>query len=217
MEQEALRGLKADWAADRRTFPLSWVKTMMWLFILGDAFIFGTFLISYLAARAAATAPWPDTGEVFALRVGGAEIPLLFVFLMTLILMSSGGTMALGVAYGFQRDRRKAALFVGLTALLGALFVGMQAVEWTKLIHEGVRPWTNPWGAPQFGASFFLLTGFHGLHVSVGVLYLAIVALKIVRGAYERRGDYGPVEIAGLYWGFVDIVWIFLFTLLYLW
>jgi len=136
---------------------------------------------------------------------------------MTLILMSSGGTMALGVAYGFRGDRKRAALFVGLTALLGALFVGMQAIEWTKLLHEGVRPWANPWGAPQFGASFFLLTGFHGLHVSVGVLYLTIVALQIVRGAYERRGDYGPVEIAGLYWGFVDIVWIFLFTLLYLW
>src|SRR3546814_17402347 len=85
------------------------------------------------------------------------------------------------------------------TALLGASFVGMQAFEWSKLIHEGVRPWGNPWGAEQFGASFFMITGFHGLHVSAGVIYLTTIALKVLRGRYDRRGNYEVVELAGLY------------------
>lgn len=189
---------------------------MMWIFLLGDAFVFGSFLSGYAAARLAATAPWPHTGEVFALNIGGTEIPLLLVALMTLLLLSSGGTMTLAVIYGFRHDRKKAALFMALTALLGALFVSLQGVEWTNLIREGARPWTNPWGAPQFGASFFMLTGFHGLHVSIGVLLLTIFAIRTARGLYDKKGDYLAVELVGLYWGFVDLVWVFLFPFFYL-
>jgi cytochrome c oxidase subunit III len=113
-----------------------------------------------------------------------------------------------------------------VTALLGAAFVGMQAFEWSKLIHEGVRPWSNPWGAAQFGSSFFMITGFHGTHVSFGVLFLLIVARKVWRGDYDqerrgfftsRRGNYEAVEIMGLYWHFVDLVWVFIFAFFYLW
>ena len=113
-----------------------------------------------------------------------------------------------------------------VTALLGASFVGMQAFEWSKLIHEGVRPWSNPWGAAQFGSSFFMITGFHGTHVSFGVLFLLIVARKVWRGDYEdgrrgfftsRKGNYEAVEIMGLYWHFVDLVWVFIFAFFYLW
>ncbi len=215
-QRTSLRQLLTDWASDRQAFRVRWSKAMMWIFILGDAFVFGSLLTSYGAARAAATAPWPNAGEVFALRIGGAQIPLLLVAIMTLILLSSGGTMALAVAYGFRHDRKRAALFTALTALCGVLFVGLQAFEWTNLIHEGARPWTNPWGAPQFGASFFLLTGFHGLHVSVGVLILTIVAARAARGLYDQKGDYLAVELAGLYWGFVDLVWVFLFPFFYL-
>jgi cytochrome c oxidase subunit 3 len=104
------------------------------------------------------------------------------------------------------------------TALFGASFVGMQAFEWTKLIfEEGVRPWSNPMGAPQFGASFFMITGFHGLHVSIGVIILLVIASKVLRGHYDRTGDYSAVEIAGLYWHFVDLVWVFIFAFFYLW
>ncbi len=103
------------------------------------------------------------------------------------------------------------------TAVLGAMFVSMQAFEWTKLIMEGVRPWGNPMGAAQFGSTFFMITGFHGLHVSVGVIYLSIVAFKVRRGDYARKGNYQIVEITGLYWHFVDLVWIFIFALFYLW
>jgi cytochrome c oxidase subunit 3 len=113
-----------------------------------------------------------------------------------------------------------------LTAMFGATFVGMQAFEWSKLIHEGVRPWENPWGAPQFGAAFFTITGFHGTHVTIGVIMLLIVARKVWRGDFDhgrpggltgRRGRYEMVEIAGLYWHFVDLVWVFIFALFYLW
>lgn len=211
-----LRGMVADWLSDQKTFRIPWSKAMMWIFLVGDAFVFGTLLSGYAAARVAASAPWPNTGEVFALHIGGSEVPLLLVGFMTLILLSSGGTMALAVAYGFRHDRKKAAFFTALTALLGALFVSLQGVEWTNLIHEGARPWANPWGAPQFGASFFTLTGFHGLHVTIGVLLLAIVALRTARGIYDRKGNYLAVELVGLYWGFVDLVWVFLFPLFYL-
>ena len=104
------------------------------------------------------------------------------------------------------------------TALLGASFVAMQAFEWTKLIvEEGVRPWGNPMGAPQFGASFFMITGFHGAHVSAGVIYLTIIANRVRRGDYDKKGNYETVEIAGLYWHFVDLVWVFIFAFFYLW
>ena len=97
----------------------------------------------------------------------------------------------------------------------------MQCFEWTKLITEGVRPWENPFGAEQFGAAFFMITGFHGLHVSAGVIYLTIVAMKVLRGDYEHRraggANYEIVEIAGLYWHFVDLVWVFIFAFFYLW
>ena len=110
-----------------------------------------------------------------------------------------------------------AALMIA-TALFGMAFVGMQAFEWTKLIvEEGVRPWGNPMGAPQFGACFFMITGFHGLHVSAGVIMLLVVATKVLRGQYDRSGDYSAIEIAGLYWHFVDLVWVFIFAFFYLW
>jgi cytochrome c oxidase subunit 3 len=125
--------------------------------------------------------------------------------------------MALAVNYGYRGDRKKTALLMVATAILGASFVGMQAFEWTHLIVDlGIRPWSNPLGAPQFGSTFFMITGFHGLHVTIGVIYLGIVAFKVWRGDYESRG-YEIVEIAGLYWHFVDLVWVFIFAFFYLW
>jgi len=107
---------------------------------------------------------------------------------------------------------------IAIAAAFGATFVGMQAFEWMKLIvDEGVRPWGNPMGAPQFGSTFFMITGFHGFHVSCGVIYLAVIALKVLRGDYEASGNYEVVEIAGLYWHFVDLVWVFIFAFFYLW
>ena len=163
------------------------------------------------------TADWPPTSEVFALVIAGQHVPLLLIAIMTFILITSSGTMAMAVNYAYQGKSQRAAKLMLLTALLGASFVGMQAFEWNKLIFdEGIRPWGNPYGAEQFGASFFLITGFHGMHVSVGVIYLAIIANRLRKGFYDGKG-YHIVEITGLYWHFVDLVWVFIFAFFYLW
>ncbi|MDI5985067.1 heme-copper oxidase subunit III family protein [Halomonas sp. M4R5S39] len=223
---EGVRGLVSDWSSDRRVFDVPWGKAMMWIFLLSDIFIFACFLVGYMTMRMSTTDTWPNASEVFALNVGGQHVPLLLIAIMTFILISSSGTMALAVKYGYEKNRRMTAMLLILTALLGASFVGMQAFEWTKLIEEGVRPWGNPWGTAQFGAAFFLITGFHGTHVSFGVLFLVIMAVKVVRGALDdqrpgfltgRRGRYEMVETLGLYWHFVDLVWVFIFAFFYLW
>jgi len=217
-ESQGLQSLVDDWSTDQETFKrVHWGKAMMWIFLLSDTFIFSCFLTSYMTVRSSTTMPWPNPSEVFALTIAGQHIPLILIAIMTFILISSSGTMALAVNYGYRHDRRTTALLMYATALFGVTFVSMQAFEWTKLILEGVRPWQNPWGAPQFGSCFFMITGFHGLHVSIGVIYLSTIATKVLRGDFERKGNYEVVEIAGLYWHFVDLVWVFIFAFFYLW
>ena len=174
----AIQDMVADWSSDQRAFKkVPWGKAMMWIFLLSDTFIFSIFLISYMTVRMSTTAEWPLSSEVFALSFGGDPIPLLLIAIMTFILITSSGTMVLAVNYGYRKNKNMTVLYLLITALFGASFVGMQAYEWTKLIvDEGVRPWTNPMGAPQFGAIFFMVTGFHGTHVSIGVIFLLIVA-----------------------------------------
>ena len=215
---QGFKGLARDWTADRQTFHVPWGKAMMWIFLLSDTFIFTLFLTSYMNVRMSTRVPWPNPSEVFALSFGGDPIPLILIAIMTFILITSSGTMALAVNYGYRRNRARTAALMFITAAFGATFVGMQAFEWMKLIvDEGVRPWGNPMGAAQFGSAFFMITGFHGLHVSCGVIYLSVVALKVLRGDYEASGNYEIVEIAGLYWHFVDLVWVFIFAFFYLW
>ena len=214
----SLESLVSDWSTDQEVFKrVQWGKAMMWIFLLSDTFIFSCFLTAYMTVRASTTVPWPVTSDVFALTLFGQSIPLILIAIMTFVLISSSGTMALAVNFGYRRNRRATGYLMLATALLGATFVGMQAFEWTKLISEGVRPWGNPWGAPQFGATFFMITGFHGVHVSMGVIYLTIIAIRVLRGVYDRNGKYEVVEIAGLYWHFVDLVWVFIFAFFYLW
>ena len=221
------QGVASDWSSDQRAFKnVSWGKAMMWIFLLSDTFIFSCFLLSYMTVRSSTVEPWPNASEVFALHMFGADIPLILIAIMTFILISSSGTMAMAVNYGYRKDRKKTTYLILATAFFGASFVGMQAFEWTKLIQEGVRPWGNPWGAPQFGSTFFMITGFHGFHVSVGVLFLLIVARKVWRGDFDTekrgfftgmKGRYEIVETMGLYWHFVDLVWVFIFAFFYLW
>lgn len=212
------RGIVNDWSADREAFKVPWGKAMMWIFLLSDTFIFSSFLIGYMTVRMSTTVPWPNPSEVFGLRIGGVEVPLLLIAIMTFVLISSSGTMAMAVNFGYRRNARRAAALMLATALLGATFVSMQAFEWTKLIvHEGIRPWGNPLGAAQFGACFFMITGFHGFHVTCGVIYLLLIARKILQPGFTEHGNFQIVEIAGLYWHFVDLVWVFIFALFYLW
>ena len=224
---EGLHGIVADWSSDQRAFKrVPWGKAMMWIFLLSDTFIFSCFLTSYMTVRMSTTVPWPNPSEVFALTLFGKHIPLILIAIMTFILISSSGTMAMAVKFGYEKNKKMTTILILLTAMFGASFVGMQAFEWTKLIEEGVRPWGNPMGAPQFGACFFMITGFHGFHVSAGVVFLLIVARKVWKGHLDemkpgfftsRRGGYEVVEIMGLYWHFVDLVWVFIFAFFYLW
>jgi len=215
-EDPGIDGLVSDWSSDKQAFDMPWGKLMMWIFLLSDTFIFSVFLTGYMNVRMSATDAWPNASEVFALEIAGTHMPLILIAIMTFVLITSSGTMAMAVNYAYQGDRRKTAILMAGTALLGAMFVGMQVFEWSKLIEEGVRPWTNPMGASQFGSAFFMITGFHGLHVTAGVIYLAVVARKVARGDYEKKG-YAIVEITGLYWHFVDLVWVFIFAFFYLW
>ncbi|MGI9331171.1 MAG: heme-copper oxidase subunit III family protein [Gammaproteobacteria bacterium] len=216
--QEGMSGVVSDWSADKQTFVVPWGKAMMWIFLLSDTFIFSCFLIGYMKVRISTTDTWPVPSEVFALSFGGDPIPLILIAIMTFILITSSGTMAMAVNFGYRKERKITAWLMLITALLGASFVGMQVFEWTKLIvDEGVRPWGNPMGAAQFGSTFFMITGFHGLHVSCGVIYLLVVAKRVWSGFYDRKGTYETVEVAGLYWHFVDLVWVFIFAFFYLW
>src|SRR3970282_1314026 len=129
---EGVPGIVADWSSDQRAFKkVPWGKAMMWIFLLSDTFIFSCFLISYMTVRTSTTVPWPNASEVFALEIGGQHIPLILIAIMTFILISSSGTMAMAVKFGYRRDRFKTAILMLATAAFGATFVGMQAFEWT--------------------------------------------------------------------------------------
>jgi len=225
---DGVKGAVHDWGSDQTAFKkVPWGKAMMWIFLLSDTFVFSCFLISYMTVRWSTTDPWPNTSQVFSLDFAGTPVPLLLIAIMTFILITSSGTMVMAVNYGYRKNRKMTAFWLILTAIFGASFVGMQAFEWSKLIAEGVRPWGNPFGAAQFGSSFFMITGFHGFHVSIGVIFLFIVTYKVMRGDYDddgrkgfftsRKGNYEIVETMGLYWHFVDLVWVFIFAFFYLW
>jgi cytochrome c oxidase subunit 3 len=120
--------------------------------------------------------------------------------------------MVFGVAAAHAGDRARAMKHILLTALGGIIFVALHLMEWRHLIEEGVTPFANPWGAPLFGGTFYLITGLHMTHVIIGVVYLSVIAFGFRRGKFDGE----DVEVAGLYWHFVDLVWMFVFPLIYL-
>lgn len=195
--------LESHWGGGALPFGASWQKTMMWIFIVTDGLLFSGLLCGYAFLRAVSPVPWPRQSEVFS-------IP--FIALMTFILITSSMTMGTAVTASRLGDRKKALRMLILTIIGGALFLGCQAYEWTELIHEGARLQSNPWGPPQFGQAFFVLTGFHGSHVLSGLVILIVTAIRSAMGKTPPQG----VEMAGLYWHFVDLVWVFIFTLFYL-
>src|SRR6266403_5841165 len=184
--------------------PESWGKLGMWIFLAGDAVGFGTLLAGYGAMRAT-SADWPNPYAVLGINLTA---------LMTFLLICSSVTMVKALEWLSNGHRDKAKMFLALTALGGAIFVSLQAYEWTHLIHRGLHINGNPWGASLFGTSFFLVTGFHGLHVTGGVIYLLAILRVVARRPPEA--SYNAVEITGLYWHFVDLVWIMVFTFMYL-
>ena len=185
--------------------PESWAKLGMWVFLAGDAMSFGGLLAAYGAFRYASP-NWPLPSDVLGIQLTG---------LMTFLLICSSVTMVKALAATQDGEPDKMRNFLALTILGGVIFLTLQAFEWTHLIHRGLGFTGNPWGASQFGTTFFMLTGFHGCHVFGGVVYLSCVLAKGLQGGYSRT-NFNGVETVGLYWHFVDLVWILVFTFVYL-
>ena len=189
---------------DRSTpFEFPTKKLAMWLFIIADAATFAGCLVAYGFLRNGSL-NWPTPFKFYPTVVNA--------MVMTFILVTSSLTMFLGVRAGKAGDRSTAFRWVLLTALAGAIFAFLHLREWMGLIGEGVRLYKNPWGNGLFGASFFSITGLHLTHVTVGVIVLIVVGLRYRNG----RSDADDLEITGLYWHFVDLVWMFVFPLVYL-
>ncbi len=305
-----------------KPFGISYGKMMMWFFILSDALTFSAFIISYGFSRFKFIEEWPIADEVFTHFpfLHGVNAPMYYVALMTFILIFSSVTMVLAVDAGHKMDKKKVTLYMFLTIIGGAIFVGSQAWEWKNFIkgeygavqtksgnilqfvneeghqiavsdfvtashservqhtgdtglwyqseaalptftmadiqksfaaHPEVRVRTqqldeagaktildrakstaalqtgvkmveganlkeNEYGHPLFADFFFFITGFHGFHVFSGIVFNIIVFVNVILGTYERRGHYEMVEKVGLYWHFVDLVWVFVFTFFYL-
>ena len=183
-------------------FDIGWQKLMMWIFIITDALLFAGLLVSYGVVRVASPV-WPDQNVAFDMN---------YITLMTFTLIASSWTMACAVSASNTGNKKHVSTFLWLTIFGGVSFLGMQVYEWSHFIHEGARLTSNPWGVAHFSASFFVITGFHGMHVTTGVIILLIVAIRSAKGKATAMG----VENAGLYWHFVDLVWVFVFALFYL-
>jgi len=195
--------VESPWSGGASPFAINSKKLGMWLFIVSDSLTFSALLVSYAYVRLA-NPNWPRPFEIWPAIAKSS--------LMTLILLSSSLTMVMGVAAAHRGDRKKTVRWLGWTMLFGALFVIIHATEWVTLFGEGVTPWSNPWGVPLFGGTFFGLTGLHMLHVTIGVGYLGIIARGFSKGTWNA--DH--VEVSGLYWHFVDLVWMFIFPMVYL-
>lgn len=185
--------------------PESWGKLGMWVFLAGDAMSFGALLAGYGAIRSGSI-DWPNPSQVLGIQLTA---------FMTFLLICSSVTMVKGLSAIKHGNRAGMRNFLLLTILGGATFLGLQAYEWTHLIHSGMTFTSNPHGSYLFGTTFFAITGFHGMHVTGGVIYLSLIVINGLRGKYSAE-NYNGVEIAGLYWHFVDLVWILVFTFVYL-
>jgi cytochrome c oxidase subunit III len=283
------------WNGGKSPFNLEYGKVMMWYFLLSDAFTFGAFLISYGTIRFSSDF-WPDPNVVFNAVpfAGHANLPLVFVSIMTFILIVSSVTMVLAVRAGHFNDKKSVINYMWWTIIGGIAFLACQAWEWTHLLTGehisilkdgslGVVPMTvtqNPWGdavdlnavnaalantskaslvelaglghhgahhvshealsnmsqaqlveqirangtldhvtktgAVAFGGYFYGITGFHGFHVLSGVVINIVMLIMTYQGVFERKGHYNMIEKAGLYWHFVDLVWVFVFLCFYL-
>lgn len=236
---------RSVWDGGVSPMGVSYGKLMMWFFLLSDAFTFSALLITYGLVRSAhpgydgpiddfvfSQAYWPVPEKVFEAIpfFHGLEAPLVFVGLMTFILIMSSVTMVLAVEAGHRMDRIAVEKWMLWTILGGLTFLGCQAWEWTHFIHGsetgdavakgttffGANLAQNQYGPPDFAGFFFFITGFHGFHVFSGVCLNFLIYYNTIMGVYDRRGHYEMVEKVGLYWHFVDLVWVFVFTFFYL-
>jgi cytochrome c oxidase subunit III len=199
-----------DWGGGVHPYRVGHRKLGMWLFIMSDTLTFAALLVAYSYARAASV-NWPTPFPFYP--------SIVFSTTMTLVLLSSSLTMVFGVAAAKQGKRGTARKWILATMVLGLTFVVLHLFEWKHLLDEGLAPFELPaewleagaWpgASPLFGSTFFGITGLHMFHVLTGVIYLGVVAARI-----KKLND--DVEVAGLYWHFVDLVWMFVFPLIYL-
>ena len=212
------------WSGGKSPFNLEYGKLMMWDFLMSEAFTFGAFLISYGSIRFSQNF-WPDPNVVFNAfpGAGHANLPLAFVSVMTFILIISSVTMVLAVHAGHKGDKAGVIKWIFWTIIGGLAFLGCQAWEWTHLYHQGAWWGRNPFlnidgtqASTNFSNFFFTITGFHGFHVLSGVVINIVMFIMTWKGVFDRRGHYLMIEKAGLYWHFVDLVWVFVFTCFYL-
>lgn len=182
------------------TFSVPAKKMAMWLFIIADSATFAGCLVAYGFIRNA-TPDWPRPFH-----------SITNVALMTFILLSSSLTMLIGVRAAQRGDKAGAFRWTMLTAVAGILFATLHIREWMGMIGEGATLFHNPWGTPLFGSLFFSITGLHLLHVTGGVIALIAVGIRYSGGRYTAD----DLEITGLYWHFVDLVWMFVVPLVYL-
>ena len=185
--------------------PESWGKLGMWVFLAGDAMSFGALLAGYGAIRAGST-DWPVPSEVLGISLTA---------FMTFLLICSSLSMVKALSAIRHGDAKGMRNYLLLTIIGGVIFLGCQAYEWTHLIDAGLGLTTNPFGNYLFGTTFFAITGFHGAHVTAGVIYLTCIMIQGIRGKYSAT-DHNKVVILGLYWHFVHLVWIMVFTFVYL-
>lgn len=285
MSNSTVMDSKTAWGGNNVSpYGASYGKLMMWFFLISDALTFTGFLSAYGFYRHYYSSIWPSAENVFThFPFMHGNHPLLYVALMTFILIMSSVTMVLAVEAGHRMDKKGVTLWLGLTLIGGAIFLGSQAWEWYHFIHgtelgaielgkgyftlpDGtiestkgiIARWTDesrqmlllPWkdgadyitvtgaqmnefvtngkeihganlthneyGHPLFGDFFFFITGFHGTHVFSGVIINFIIFVNVIMGTYQKRGHYEMVEKVGLYWHFVDLVWVFVFTFFYL-
>ena len=231
---------KHAWDGGQSPFRISYGKMMMWFFLISDALTFGGLLTSYGFIRHKYADVWPKAENVFThFPFVEQHLPLAYVGLMTFILIMSSVTMVLAVEAGHRNDKKKVIVWMFWTIVGGATFVGSQAWEWYHFIvgtetgalrnvwseelHTyvqqtvyGANMTVNEYGVPQFANYFFFITGFHGFHVFSGVIINLVIFLNVLKGTYEKRGHYEMIEKVGLYWHFVDLVWVFVFTFFYL-
>lgn len=190
--------------AEHHTTPtwqgLTTLKFAWWLFLASEVMFFAGLIAAYIVLRAGSPS-WPIVQDVL-------NVPL--VAGNTFILIVSSVTMVQAYAGIEAGDQTKLRNMLAATAVLGVIFLGIQAFEWSALLGEGETAQGS-----LFGASFYTLTGFHGLHVTGGVVGLLFVVAKAFRRGYTQAAHDG-VELMGLYWHFVDVVWIILFTIVYL-
>jgi cytochrome c oxidase subunit 3 len=233
------------WKGGVQPMKVGYGKLMMWIFLLSDTFTFSALLISYGLVRYSfptfeglrknfefSTTWWPIPERVFEAVpfLHGISAPLVFVGIMTFILIMSSVTMVLAVEAGHRRDKADVEKYMLWTILGGFAFLSSQAWEWGHFIHGteegltlangakvfGANLVQNQYGPPAFADFFFFITGFHGTHVLSGVVLNVLIFYNTANGVYEKRGHYDMVEKVGLYWHFVDLVWVFVFTFFYL-